>query len=88
MNDKRRARLRSVLAEIEKIFEEEAEALSARPLNLQDSTQYKYHEERWEALDICKEDLKRAIFDYDFRLKEEDRKLAEELKRIQKRKSG
>lgn len=83
MNDDRRVRLRRVLMDLEQILKEENEALGCRPENLQASPQYEFHEKRLTALEECVEQLKRAIFDYDFRLKEEDKELKEMIKAIE-----
>ena len=87
MNDDRRVRLRRVLMDLEKILEEEDEALGGRPENLQTSPQYEFHEKRWIALQECVEQLKLAIFDYDFRLKEEYKELIKSLEELKKKRS-
>ncbi len=84
MNDDRRAKLRKVLTELERVLREESEALDGRPENLQASPQHEFHEKRWIALEECVEQLKRAIFDYDFRMKDEYREVIETLEELKK----
>jgi len=73
--------------DLERILPEESEALDGRPENLQASPQYEFHEKRWIALEECVEQLKRAIFDYDFRIKDEYREVIGALEELKKKPS-
>ena len=83
MNDKRREILRRALNELQAVLKEEEDAFGNRPENLYSSEQASFHEERFLALDDAVEKLKKAIFDYDFRVKEEAQEEAKALKKIQ-----
>ena len=75
--------LRRALNELQAILKEEEAAFGNRPENLYSSEQTSFHEERFLALDDAVEKLKKAIFDYDFRVKEEAQEEAKALKKFQ-----
>jgi hypothetical protein len=83
MNDKRREILRRALNELQAVLKEEEDAFDNRPENLYLSEQTRFHEERFLALDDAVEKLRKAIFDYEFRIKEEAQEEAKTLKKIQ-----
>jgi len=83
MNDKRREILRRALNELQAVLKEEEDAFDNRPENLYLSEQTRFHEERFLALDDAVEQLRKAIFDYEFRIKEEAQEEAKTLKKIQ-----
>jgi hypothetical protein len=83
MNDKRREILRRVLNELQAVLKEEEDAFDNRPENLYLSEQTRFHEERFLVLDDAVEKLRKAIFDYEFRIEEEAQEEAKAMKKIQ-----
>ena len=85
MNDKRREILRRALNELQAVLKEEEDAFDNRPENLYSSEQTRFHEERFLALDDAVEKLRKAIFDYEFRIKEEAQEGAKVIKKFQQK---